>query len=208
MWLYLQIQRETDNLCKLFVGINLGVGGLCKVHETSQKTDKAAYTWQLKWSGCSQHGHLQDSVASTLTVKHGAWEQSKLFVLLLESRLENNNFRDRLLVRPCTSELLLLTTDRVARHDVIALSAAPYRCRPVLPVTLLLIYSFCSQNSQRLEVYALFMNRTDVSPALTSVANRIHLHPPPPKRDRFSPLLWLHFESSTCPSNISCSWAS
>lgn len=57
--------------------------------------------------------------------------------------------------RPCPFGPTLLTAvlsrDCVTLHDVTAYSTQLYRCRPVLPMTLLLIYSFCSQNSQRLK---------------------------------------------------------
>lgn len=59
------------------------------------------------------------------------------------------------LLGPCPLRLLLLKTglsgDYVTLHDVMAFSSKPYRCRPALLRSLLLIYFFCSQNSQCLK---------------------------------------------------------
>lgn len=108
--LYLQIQRATDNLCKPFMrsGVKEEFAGHERRHWNWQKTDEAAYLWQLNWSGCSQDAPLHGTVALTLREMHRAWEQSKRCTAA--GREEITTLRLTLLFGPCTSELLVLTT--------------------------------------------------------------------------------------------------
>lgn len=78
-----------------------------------------------------------------------------LEIFLLSSKEKKMQRCFESLLGPCPLRLLLLKTglsgDYVTLHDVMAFSRQPYRCRPVLLRSLLLIYFFCSQNSQCLK---------------------------------------------------------